>query len=55
MVSGKDNGRETINMSLIQMECAKAYPIRDFHAEKKELLLYFTPEKDQKFTTLEII
>ncbi|PKY43459.1 DNA/RNA polymerase [Rhizophagus irregularis] len=53
--NGKDNGGGTINMSLIRMECIRAYPIRGFHAEKKFYLRVSTPNKEQRFTALEII
>ncbi len=42
-------------MNLIQMECIKAYPIRDYHAEKKPYLHIVTPNRDERFTALDII
>ena len=42
-------------MNLIQMECIKAYPIRDYYAKKKPYLRIVTPNRDKRFTTLDII
>jgi hypothetical protein len=53
--TGKDSKRNTVNMNLIQMECIKAHLIRDYHAEKKLYLCIVTPNKDQRFTALDII
>ena len=44
-----------MNMNLIRMECIKAYPIRDYHAEKKPYLRITAPNKDLRFTALDII
>ncbi|CAG8498543.1 15494_t:CDS:2 [Cetraspora pellucida] len=42
-------------MSLIQKECIKAYPLYGYYLEKKPYLHITTPNKDQKFTALDII
>ncbi|CAI2173939.1 5195_t:CDS:1, partial [Funneliformis geosporum] len=55
LTSGKDNRGGIINMSLIRMECIKAFPIRGYHAEKKPYLHIITPNKDLRFTALDII
>ncbi|RIB03758.1 hypothetical protein C2G38_2049015 [Gigaspora rosea] len=52
---GEDSSGGTVNMNLIRMECIKAYPICGYHAEKKLYLRIITPNKDQRFTTLDII
>ena len=44
-----------MNMNLIRMECIKAYPIRDYHVEKKPYLRITAPNKDLRFTALDII
>ncbi|PKK56610.1 hypothetical protein RhiirC2_799654 [Rhizophagus irregularis] len=44
-----------MNMNLIQMECIKVYPIRGYHAEKKLYLHITAPNKDLRFTALDII
>ena len=44
-----------MNMNLIQMECIKAYPIRGYHAEKKPYLRIIVPNRDERFTALDII
>ncbi|PKC54167.1 DNA/RNA polymerase, partial [Rhizophagus irregularis] len=36
-------------------ECIKAYPIRGYHAEKKSYLRIIAPNKDIRFTALDII
>src|SRR6266496_1532785 len=46
--TGKDSRGNTVNMNLIQMECIKAYPIRDYHAEKKPYLHIVTPNRDER-------
>ncbi|GES80527.1 ribonuclease H-like domain-containing protein [Rhizophagus clarus] len=46
---------KTVNMNLIWMEYIKAYPIREYHAEKKPYLRIVTPNKDLRFTALDII
>jgi hypothetical protein len=55
LATGKDNEGKTVNMNLIQMECIKAYPIRRYHAEKKPYLRIVIPNKDLRFTALDII
>ncbi|PKY32984.1 hypothetical protein RhiirB3_394445 [Rhizophagus irregularis] len=55
LATGKDNEGKTVNMNLIQMECIKAYPIRGYHTEKKPYLRIVTPNKDLRFTALDII
>ncbi|GBC33330.2 DNA polymerase family B-domain-containing protein [Rhizophagus irregularis DAOM 181602=DAOM 197198] len=55
LATGKDNEGKTVNMNLIQMECIKAYPIRGYYAEKKPYLRIVTPNKDLRFTALDII
>ncbi|RGB29534.1 hypothetical protein C1646_766508 [Rhizophagus diaphanus] len=55
LATEKDNERKTVNMNLIQMECIKVYPIRGYHAEKKPYLRIITPNKDLRFTALDII
>ncbi|POG66680.1 hypothetical protein GLOIN_2v1482189 [Rhizophagus irregularis DAOM 181602=DAOM 197198] len=55
LATGKYNEGKTVNMNLIQMECIKAYPIRGYHAEKKPYLHIVTPNKDLRFTALDII
>jgi hypothetical protein len=55
LTTGKDGGGGTVNMNLIRMECIKAYSIRGYHAEKKLYLCIITPNKDQRFTALDII
>ncbi len=42
-------------MNLIQIECIKAYPIRGYHTEKKPYLHIVTPNRDERFTALNII
>ncbi|RGB24635.1 ribonuclease H-like domain-containing protein [Rhizophagus diaphanus] len=42
-------------MNLIRRECIKAYPIRSYHAEKKSYLRIIAPNKDIRFTALDII
>ncbi|GES95226.1 DNA polymerase family B-domain-containing protein [Rhizophagus clarus] len=42
-------------MNLIWMEYIKAYPIRGYHAEKKPYLRIVAPNKDLRFTALDII
>jgi len=44
-----------VNMNLIQMECIKAYLIRGYHTEKKQYLCIITPNRDERFTALDII
>ncbi|CAI2189266.1 4642_t:CDS:2, partial [Funneliformis geosporum] len=55
LATGKDGNGNTVNMNLIQMECIKAYPIRGYHAEKKLYFCIITPNKDLRFTALDII
>jgi len=51
----KDSRGNTVNMNLIQMEYIKAYPIRDYHAEKKPYLYIVALNRDERFTALDII
>src|SRR6266540_2791572 len=53
--TGKDSRGNIMNINLIQMECIKAYPIRGYHAEKKPYLCIVTPNRDERFTALDII
>ncbi|CAI2196113.1 19895_t:CDS:1, partial [Funneliformis geosporum] len=55
LATGKDDSGNTVNMNLIQMECIKAYPIRGYYTEKKPYLRIVTPNKDLRFTALDII
>ncbi|GBB83305.1 hypothetical protein RclHR1_10020009 [Rhizophagus clarus] len=55
LATGKDGSGNTMNMNLIRMECIKAYPIRGYHAEKKPYLRITAPNKDLRFTALDII
>ena len=55
LATGKDSSGKTVNMNLIRMECIKAYPIRGYHAEKKPYLRIVAPNKDLRFTALDII
>ncbi|CAI2191290.1 10622_t:CDS:1, partial [Funneliformis geosporum] len=55
LATGKDGSGNTVNMNLIQMECIKAYPIRGYHAKKKLYFRIITPNKDLRFTALDII
>ncbi|CAI2182168.1 9619_t:CDS:1, partial [Funneliformis geosporum] len=55
LTTGKDGSGNTVNMNLIRMECIKAYPIRGYHAERKPYLRIITPNKDLRFTALDII
>src|ERR1043165_717754 len=55
LATGEDGSGNTINMNLIRMECIKAYPIRGYHAEKKPYLRITAPNKDLRFTALDII
>ncbi|RIB10075.1 hypothetical protein C2G38_2043783 [Gigaspora rosea] len=52
---GENSRGGTVNMNLIRMECIKAYPICSYHAKKKLYLRIITPNKDQRFTALDII
>ena len=53
--TGKDSRGNTVNMNLIQMECIKAYPIHGYHAEEKPYLYIVAPNRDERFTALDII
>ncbi|GES89467.1 DNA polymerase family B-domain-containing protein [Rhizophagus clarus] len=55
LATGKDSSGNTMNMNLIRMECIKAYPIHGYHAEKKPYLRITAPNKDLRFTALDII
>ncbi|PKY33086.1 DNA/RNA polymerase [Rhizophagus irregularis] len=55
LTTGKDNQGNRVNMNLIRRECIKAYPIRGYHAEKKSYLRIIAPNKDIRFTALDII
>ncbi|RGB26687.1 ribonuclease H-like domain-containing protein [Rhizophagus diaphanus] len=55
LATGKDGSGKTVNMNLIRMECIKAYPIRGYYAEKKPYLRIVAPNKDLRFTALDII
>ena len=55
LTTGKDSRGNTVNINLIQMECIKAYPIRGYHAEKKPYLRIVAPNRDERFTALDII
>ncbi|RIA89591.1 hypothetical protein C1645_824591 [Glomus cerebriforme] len=55
LATRKDSRGSTVNMNLIQMECIKTYSICDHHAEKKPYLHIVAPNKDERFTTLDII
>ena len=55
LATGKDGSGNTMNMNLIWMECIKAYPIHGYHAEKKPYLRITAPNKDLRFTALDII
>ncbi|CAI2176501.1 14992_t:CDS:1 [Funneliformis geosporum] len=52
---GKDSRGSIMNINLIQMECIKAYSIRGYHAEKKPYLYIIAPNRDERFTALDII
>uniref|UniRef100_U9UW03 DNA-directed DNA polymerase family B exonuclease domain-containing protein n=1 Tax=Rhizophagus irregularis (strain DAOM 181602 / DAOM 197198 / MUCL 43194) TaxID=747089 RepID=U9UW03_RHIID len=50
------NGQKAVvTITGIKMECIKAYPIRGYHTEKKPYLRIVTPNKDLRFTALDII
>nr|CAG8506154.1 14903_t:CDS:1 [Entrophospora candida] len=53
--NGKDDEGETIDINKIQIEHVKAYPIRDYHAEKKSYLRIYTTTTFQKKIALNII
>ncbi|EXX78060.1 ribonuclease H-like domain-containing protein [Rhizophagus irregularis DAOM 181602=DAOM 197198] len=55
LITGKDKNGSTVNMSLFRKKCIKAYHIHGYHAEKKLYLRIVTSNKDQRFTTLNII
>ncbi|CAG8802417.1 339_t:CDS:2, partial [Racocetra persica] len=55
VVTITDNKGGSINMSLIQKECIKACPLCGYYSEKKPYLHITTPNKDQRFTALDII
>uniref|UniRef100_U9T2S4 DNA-directed DNA polymerase n=1 Tax=Rhizophagus irregularis (strain DAOM 181602 / DAOM 197198 / MUCL 43194) TaxID=747089 RepID=U9T2S4_RHIID len=55
LTTGKDNQGNRVDMNLIRRECIKAYPIRGYHAEKKSYLRIIAPNKDIRFTALDII
>ncbi|CAI2194454.1 5673_t:CDS:2, partial [Funneliformis geosporum] len=55
LVSRKDSRGSTMNINLIQMECIKAYPIRDYHVKKKPYLCIVASNRDERFTALNII
>ncbi|CAG8726893.1 7859_t:CDS:1, partial [Funneliformis mosseae] len=55
LTTGKNSSGNTVNMNLIQMECIKAFPIRSFYAEKKLYFRIIIPNKDERFTALDII
>ncbi|PKK56723.1 hypothetical protein RhiirC2_799415 [Rhizophagus irregularis] len=55
LATGEDGSGNTMNMNLIWMECIKAYPICGYHAEKKPYLRITAPNKDLRFTALDII
>ena len=51
----KDSRGSTVNMNLIQMEYIKTYPIHDYHVKKKLYLRIVVPNRDKRFTALDII
>ncbi|CAI2195661.1 13780_t:CDS:2, partial [Funneliformis geosporum] len=55
LTTGNDNKGSTVNMSLFQKECIKAYPIYSYHTEKKLYLHIIISNKDQRFTAFNII
>src|SRR4051794_40423771 len=55
LATEKDSQGNRVNMNLIRREYIKAYPIRDYHAEKKSYLRIIAPNKDIRFTALDII
>ncbi|RIA94867.1 hypothetical protein C1645_734488 [Glomus cerebriforme] len=55
LFTGKDSRENIVNINLIQMECIKAYPIRGYHVKKKSYLRIITPNRDERFTALDII
>ncbi len=55
LITGKDKEGGIVNMSLFWKECIKAYSIRGYHVKKKLYLYIVTSNKDQRFTTLNII
>ncbi|CAB4488495.1 unnamed protein product [Rhizophagus irregularis] len=55
LATEKDSQGNRVNMNLIQRECIKAYPIRGYHVEKKSYLRIIAPNKNIRFTALDII
>ncbi len=55
LTTGKDGSENTMNMNLIRMKCIKAFLICDFYVEKKLYLHIVIPNKDERFTALDII